>query len=362
MISSKVGTQTFSKAEQRTDFKDDKVNYTPATKTAGDGKEESQNVGDILNAVANPGKKNPNKVQRQVGKNELGKDDFLKLMLTQMKHQDPMNPMQSHEMAAQLAQFTSLEQLFNVNKNLEAIGKGQEPTQKYEALNLLGKSIKADARQIFHQGGESNSELRFGLYGDTVKGKVTISDETGKTIKSWDLGPLKKGQNRIVWNGTDKDEREVKAGRYFFSIEAENTSGKKVGVQTETSGLITGINYTAEGPILMVGDQAVRLSDIQKIEDDSLRQAQAKRDEGLSSDAAKEALVKKVTQQYNQAQSTGDKNQTSQTQKPKVIPESKPKAELQGAVLPLEVASANAGAADKLGGSSISTGGAFGRK
>jgi flagellar basal-body rod modification protein FlgD len=197
------------------------------------------------------------------------------------------------------------------------------------------------------------------LFGDAVKGKVSISDETGKTIKEFDTGMLKKGQNRVVWNGTDKDEREVKAGRYFFSIEAENNSGKKIGVQTETSGLITGVNYSAEGPLLLVGDQAVRLSDIQKIEDDSLRAAQNQKDEGGIPQAAKDALVKKAQEVYNSG--AAQPPQASKA-KPKVIPENKPKAELQGSVLPLEVASGNSSTAGKLGGSGISTGGAFGRK
>src|SRR5438876_921308 len=134
MISNKVGTQNWTKAQQNHDFSDEKLNYTSAKAldpSKGEGKE---NVGDYLNQIANPGGKDPNKTVRRAH-NTLDKDDFLKLMLTQMKNQDPMNPLQSHEMAAQLAQFTSLEQLFNVNKNLEGLNKSQDPLQKFEVLN-----------------------------------------------------------------------------------------------------------------------------------------------------------------------------------------------------------------------------------
>lgn len=267
MISTKVTTQSWSKAPQMSGLKGDKNNYDPATKESGDS---NKSIGDRLNEIANPGGKDPLKQRREVN-NELGKDAFLKLMLTQMKHQDPMNPLKSHEMAAQLAQFTSLEQLFNVNKNLEAIGKGQKPLQKFEVLNFIGKTIKADSRDVIRIEGDDKSELRFDLKGDATSVKVTISDAQGETVRVIETGSLKKGANKIVWNGVDKDDRDVRPGRYNFSVEAQNGSGNRVGVATETKGTITGVNYTAEGPVLMIGDQKVRLKDVQRIEDDKLR-------------------------------------------------------------------------------------------
>src|SRR3954471_19041347 len=89
-----------------------------------------KDVGTVLNEIADPNYIDPAKVQRE-HKTDLDKDAFFKLMLTQMKNQDPMNPMQSHEMAAHLAQFTSLEQMFNMNSNLEAIKNTQNPMKDY---------------------------------------------------------------------------------------------------------------------------------------------------------------------------------------------------------------------------------------
>jgi flagellar basal-body rod modification protein FlgD len=326
MISTKVGTQDFSKATQRHDFGDQgtgQAHYAPATpdapkaekglhtKSAGGPGTNEKNVGEYLNEVANPGG-DPNKTKRKAH-NTLDKDDFLKLMLTQMKNQDPMNPMQSHEMAAQLAQFTSLEQLFNVNKNLEGLGKAQDPLQKYEALNFLGKTIKADSRQILRQTGDQGTELRFNLANDATKIKLTIADESGEVVKTIDFGNLKKGSNKIVWNGTDKEDRDVKPGKYTFNVEAEN-GGNKVGVITETKGTITGVNYTPEGPMLMVGDQRVRLQDVQKIEDEGLREKQ------LATEApAAQQLAPEVTE--------GAKPSVGAAEKVKVKPETKEQAE-----------------------------------
>ena len=233
MISDKIGVQNFSKATQNHDFGDDKtVHYSAALP---DDKSGDKKVGDILNQVANPGGKDPTKQVRK-NHNTLDKDDFLKLMLTQMKNQDPMNPMQSHEMAAQLAQFTSLEQLFNVNKNLEGLQRSQEPVQKFEALNFLGKSVKSDTRQITRTQGDQGTDLRFSLLGDTSRVKITIADETGATVKVLEYGGLKKGPNKVVWAGANDKDQDVKPGKYMFNVEAENSSGKKIGVATETSG------------------------------------------------------------------------------------------------------------------------------
>lgn len=275
MMSTKFTTQGWSKAVQNHDYGDDhQRRYTSATADGLDDSKKNENVGEILNRVANPSGKDMSGRQVRKAHNTLDKDDFLKLMLTQMKNQDPMNPMQSHEMAAQLAQFTSLEQLFNVNKNLEGLSSKQDPLAKFEALNFLGKTIKSDTREIFHAVGDSANELRFNLGGDASKVKVKISDDFGQPVKEIESQNLNKGLAKIVWDGKDSRGRDVKAGRYTFSVEAENAGGQKINVQTETKGVVTGVNYTPEGPLLMVGDQKVKLQDVQKIEDDGLKNQQ----------------------------------------------------------------------------------------
>lgn len=391
-MNTKFTTQGWSKSPQFSNFRDEKLNLTPASKDTGAKGGDAQSLGEKLNSIANPGGKNP---LRQVRKadNTLDKDDFLKLMLTQMKHQDPMNPLQSHEMAAQLAQFTSLEQLYNVNKNLENLGKQQEPSQKYEALNFLGKSIKADTRQIFRQAGDQGSDMHFNLGTDAAKVKITVADEMGKTLRVIETGNLKKGANRVVWNGTDSTDREMKPGRYIFNVEAETASGRKVAVETETSGLITGINYTAEGPMLMVGDQRVRLQDVQKIEDDGLKDRQnmnqtpvnlapagngmgngegagmAPQGEAAAPQGAEGidlgALIQQARALEAAAAGNNQQNAAQKVQaysKPKVKPEDKPEPQLSGAVLPMEVASANALGAGSVQGGEARTGGAFGHR
>src|SRR5690606_22005598 len=108
MISIKGGTQTWSNAEQQSSLRGDGTQNMSAAdreKILGD-----KDLGEYLNKIADPNWIDPKKA-RQVGGTELDKDAFLKLFLAQLKNQDPMNTMDSHELAAQLAQFTSLEKL-----------------------------------------------------------------------------------------------------------------------------------------------------------------------------------------------------------------------------------------------------------
>src|ERR1700753_3724608 len=109
MMSVKGGTQTWSTSPQRTDFKSDNTHNVSATDHAKYF--DSESPGDTANKIADPNYVDTTKKMRTVGNAELGKDAFMTLLLTQMKNQDPTNPLKSHEMAAQLAQFTSLEKL-----------------------------------------------------------------------------------------------------------------------------------------------------------------------------------------------------------------------------------------------------------
>src|SRR5690606_1267722 len=81
-------------------------------------------------------------------RNEMGKDDFLKLMTAQMRHQDPINPLKNEQMAAQLAQFSALEQMLNVNQNLEKMMQQQKPQDNVLAASLIGKNVVTESNKF----------------------------------------------------------------------------------------------------------------------------------------------------------------------------------------------------------------------
>lgn len=243
----------------------DKGNKLSATDAKAFG---DKPIGTVLNEIADPNYVDPTKIIARERKTDLDKDAFFKLMLTQMKNQDPMNPMQSHEMAAHLAQFTSLEQMFNVNANLEAIKNAQKPVSDYQALGFIGKEVSADSSTIFRQKDDASHELRFNLLADAMDTKIILKNEAGEQIREIKVPDLKKGQNMIRWDGYNEQGQKSGEGEFKFEVEALSTSGKKITVDTNSSGRITGIQFTKKGPMLLIGKQQVYLSDVKKIIED----------------------------------------------------------------------------------------------
>ena len=260
MMSSSLTTKNWGTAQEQK-LPTEKGNKMSA---AGENPFGDKDLGTVLNEIADPNFVEAKKVQRE-NKSELDKDAFFKLMLTQMKNQDPMNPMQSHEMAAHLAQFTSLEQMFNVNENLEAMRKMQTPLKDYQALSFIGKEISADSSSIVRYKDDKSHELRFALLGDATEAKVMIKNEAGDTIRILKLADLKKGNNFVRWDGVNDSGQTQGEGEYKFVVEALSSSGTKVAVDTTANGRITGVQFTKKGPMLLVGSQQVYLADVKKI-------------------------------------------------------------------------------------------------
>jgi flagellar basal-body rod modification protein FlgD len=266
MMNVKLGTTTWNKSGGGESLHTDQAQTLSATdrdKALG-----SEDVGAVLNKIADPNWVEPSKM-RKAGGNQLDKDAFMKLMLTQMKYQDPSSPMQSHEMAAQLAQFTSLEQLSNINTTLAGMKQQQTPQINYQALNFIGKKVSGDSSKLTRVAGDKEHEFHFNISNDAMKAKIAITDTEGNVVKKMDLANLKKGENSVKWNGLADDGMEARPGDYIFSVEASASNGSRVFSKTDFEGKITGLNYTPTGPVLLVGQQAIRMADVKRIEEAS---------------------------------------------------------------------------------------------
>lgn len=263
MISVKGGTQTWSKAEQTSSLTTSNVQNMAAgemQKALGN----NEDLGELLNKVADPNWVDPKKT-RQVGNANLDKDAFLKLFLAQLKNQDPTKPMESHDMAAQLAQFTQLEKLNNIDSSLTTMAKAKNPSTQFDALNLIGKAVAGDSSKIFRTDKGDTHEIGFKLAAEATEATVQIKNKVGVVVKELALTDLKQGKNVVNWDGTDINGRPSNEGEYYVSIEAKASNGKKVFAETKFEGKISGVNYTAAGPVLLMGRQTVKLSDVKKI-------------------------------------------------------------------------------------------------
>ncbi len=265
-----------------------------------------EDVGAILNKVADPNWIDPSKKMRAVGNNQLDKDAFFKLMLAQMKNQDPTNPMKSHEMAAQLANFSSLEQMQNMNTTLTEMKNATKPAEQFQALSLIGRSVAGDSTDLVRGKDDRDHDFKFEIPGDADV-TVKVRNPDGQIVRTYDLKSLKKGDNSITWNGQDDNGRTMPPGNYQFIAEAKTEQGQKLSVKTSFDGLITGVNFTPDGPVLLVGKQTVRLRDVRKITDPKLGDPQ--NDQKTENQVAPDLKTLETTMQ--------NKNMTGQTEKAK---------------------------------------------
>lgn len=242
------------------------INVSPALQASTRGGAGKQpDVGALANRVAQKGNFQKQRVVQGVGDPELDKDAFFKLMVTNLKNQDPTNPLKSHEMAAQMAQFSSLEQMSNIKGVLEEMKTSQVDKNQFQALNLIGKSVSGDAGKIQRFAGDKSHPLNFTL-GEFAKDvKVSIRDSNGEVVRVLGMTNQPKGQVKLEWDGKDKDGRTLDPGSYRTSIQAKSDKGN-VAVQTKFKGQVTGMQLTEKGALLKVGDKSVLLSDIQMVE------------------------------------------------------------------------------------------------
>jgi len=197
---------------------------------------------------------------KKVASDELGKDQFLTLFLAQLNHQDPLQPMDSSEFSSQLAQFSSLEQLFNVNDNLESMKAGQDETGQYQALDLIGKEVEASGDMI------SLSQSGLAKGGFSIPGNsycsVSIFDLSGVNVKTLDLGMLQAGDHTFQWDGFDNKGNIMVEGLYGFEIEAITDSGLILPVETRIRGQVDRVNLEGDMPLLYVGEIPLIFSQI----------------------------------------------------------------------------------------------------
>lgn len=276
----KTGIQTWSNSQQRTDFKTDGAQ----TVSALDREKHlaGEDIGDTLNKVADPNYVDTSKKLRMTGNNQLGKDAFMTLLLTQMKNQDPTNPLKSHEMAAQLAQFTSLEKLANIDTGIENLRKDARPDQNLQALSFIGKTVTTDNSKVSHVEATDAHDIRFSLPQDSAHTSVLIKDSTGTVIRKLEFKNLKTGKNEINWNGKTDEGTTAAVGDYTAEFDAKASNGKKLFVESKVEGMITGVNFTAQGPLLMIGKQAVSMSEVKTISDPSLKQPETPMNTGAA--------------------------------------------------------------------------------
>jgi flagellar basal-body rod modification protein FlgD len=186
-------------------------------------------------------------------------DTFLNILTTQLKNQNPLDPMDTNQFTQQLVQFTGVEQQLKTNTFLEALMNASQNSTNTDAVSYIGKEITAaGTKSNLKAGGASWAYNAEAAVSDA---KVTIKDDKGNVVYA-ETGSLTKGPGNFLWDGIGSDGKLKPDGVYTISIDAKNLAGKNVAVNTSTVGVVSAVDFSGAEPILTVGATKIKLSDV----------------------------------------------------------------------------------------------------
>jgi flagellar basal-body rod modification protein FlgD len=209
------------------------------------------------------GNRFPAQVTAQTGE-VMGKEDFLKLLIAQLQHQDPLNPMDGTEFTVQLAQFTSLEQLNNVNGNLETLQNYQASINNAQAVSFIGKTVRAlgDGVRVGSQG-PGNFHVELTDSADVLM--VNLYDPLGNFVRAVEYGPLDAGRYSLAWDGRDHFGRVVPEGDYRFEALATGSEGQAVKTRSYVVSTVRGIRFQDGATVFDLDGGSISMSDLVEI-------------------------------------------------------------------------------------------------
>lgn len=149
---------------------------------------------------------------------DASQDKFLKLLVTQMKNQDPLNPMDNAQVTSQMAQLSTVSGINQLNSSIQGMRSDLQANQTFGAAELIGHAVSV--KGAIMELGSKGAAFGLNLNGAADSVKVLIKDSAGQVVKSMDLGAGKQGPYSLTWDGVRDDGATAAQGNYTFSIEA----------------------------------------------------------------------------------------------------------------------------------------------
>jgi len=217
----------------------------------------SKTVSDQLMAAMNGTKKTTDTSADDV------ENRFMTLLVSQMKNQDPLNPLDNAAMTSQLAQLSSLKGINNLNTTLESLKSSYQTSQTLQAASMIGHGVLTTGSTLSLAGGNAVYGVDLGQAADNVQ--VTIRNAAGAAVRTMNVGPLKEGVNPLSWDGKTDGGATAADGSYKFEVKAAS-SGTKVDATTLAFGQISSVATGASGVQLESSTLGtLNLSDVRQI-------------------------------------------------------------------------------------------------
>jgi len=217
-------------------------------------------------------------LQGAMGSSALGRDEFLQLLVAQLRNQDPTSPQDGHEFAAQLAQFSQVEQLTNISSSmqgqtqqlaalagaLDGLRTGQADLASQlsgrinlqSATGLIGQTVEVGGGAI-DWSGEGTAPVHVRLGGDAREVTVTVRDADGDVVRTLRSGGLGEGDHVLDWDGALDDGSAAPAGAYTVTVSAVGANGQAVDATAVTTGTVDRLTVEGDGVYLWIGGRPV---------------------------------------------------------------------------------------------------------
>lgn len=189
-------------------------------------------------------------------------DSFLQLLTTQLKNQNPLEPMDTNEFTNQLVQFSSVEQTIKTNQNLEDLINVTSSNSTASIVSFIGKTVTAAGASTNLQDGAA--KWNYVLDSDAENSTITVRDSSGNIVHTKQVS-LEAGEGSYEWDGVDVNGNTAPDGVYTITIDAKTNEGATVAASTTFTGVVSGVDFSQTNPLLNVGGVLVDLSNIQEV-------------------------------------------------------------------------------------------------
>ena len=187
---------------------------------------------------------------------------FLTLLTTQLKNQNPLDPMDTNQFTQQLVQFAGVEQQLKSNDRLDSILSASQSASAASATSYIGKTITADGSTSQLSNGSASWNLSPARAAS--KAVITILDSKNNVVAT-QATSLTAGSQNYTWNGKTSSGMTSADGNYSIKVSATDATGASVAVDTSLTGTVDEVDLSGTTPVLLIGSQKVPLSSVQTI-------------------------------------------------------------------------------------------------
>lgn len=194
----------------------------------------------------------------------MNKDDFLKMFIAQLQNQDPLAPQDPTAMLGQLAQLTQVEQSYNTAAALQKLLMSQDNSLAMTSVALIGKEVTAFGTQASFDG-ENSVSLNYQLPTAATASTLNITNASGQTVRTVDLGELAAGNGKFMWDGKDGQGNRLPAGAYDFSLSGTAANGVTMTATTYTTGRADGITFDNGAAYVTMGAVSIPFTSVMSV-------------------------------------------------------------------------------------------------